>query len=116
MHKLSLDALAREQLHVARQATSGRSARTVYGGHEHGLRQTVIALTAGALLSEHHTTGEATVQVLQGRVRMHSDGHRWDGRSGDLLFVPQAAHYVEAIEDAVFLLTVATPGDRRGAQ
>jgi hypothetical protein len=37
-HKLSLDALAREQLQVALGASSGRSARTVYGGHEHGLR------------------------------------------------------------------------------
>ena len=113
MQKLSLDALAREQLHVARQASSGRSARTVYGGHEHGLRQTVIALAAGGLLTEHRNSDEATVQVLRGRVRMHSDGNCWEGRAGDLLFVPQAAHDVEALEDSAFLLTVTKLGDRR---
>jgi quercetin dioxygenase-like cupin family protein len=52
------------------------------------------------------------VQVLRGRVRMHSNGDCWD-RPGDLLFVPQAAHDVEAVEDAVFLLTVTKPGRRR---
>ena len=86
---------------------------TVYGGHEHGLRQTLIALAAGRLLAEHHNTGEATVQVLRGRVRMHSNGDCWDGRPGDLLIVPRAAHDVEAVEDAVFLLTVTKPGGRR---
>jgi quercetin dioxygenase-like cupin family protein len=50
------------------------------------------------------------VQLLRGRVRMHSNGNCWDGRPGDLLFVPQAAHDVE---DAVFLLTVTKPGGRR---
>jgi hypothetical protein len=44
VHKTSLDALARDQLQAAHAATSGRAARTVYGGHDHALRQTVIAL------------------------------------------------------------------------
>ena len=44
MEKSSLTALAREQLELARGASSGRSSRTVYGGHEHVLRQTMIAL------------------------------------------------------------------------
>jgi hypothetical protein len=35
MQKASLIALAREQLKTAREASSGRSARTVFGGHEH---------------------------------------------------------------------------------
>jgi hypothetical protein len=47
MEKLSLTALAREQLKLARCASSGRSSHTVYGGHEHVLRQTVIALASG---------------------------------------------------------------------
>src|SRR5690348_8759885 len=60
MQKLSLDALAREELQTARQAASGRSARTVFGGHEHVLRQTVIALLAGRVLGDHENPGEAT--------------------------------------------------------
>ena len=46
MEKISLTALAREQLETARAASSGRSAHTVYGGHEHSLRQTLMAMTA----------------------------------------------------------------------
>jgi hypothetical protein len=55
--KSSLTALARRQLELARQASSGRSAHTVFGGHEHVLRQTLIALTAGHGLDEHEKPG-----------------------------------------------------------
>ena len=48
MQKFSLEALARNHLERAAEANAGRSASTVYGGHEHVLRQTVIALAAGA--------------------------------------------------------------------
>ena len=44
MQKTSLIALARHELNEARGASSGRSAKTVFGGHEHQLRQTVVAL------------------------------------------------------------------------
>jgi quercetin dioxygenase-like cupin family protein len=107
MQKTSLDALARELLVAAAAASSGRAARTVYGGHEHVLRQTVIALLAGQALAEHENPGEATVHVLHGRVRLVSDPHSWDGREGDLLLVPAAPHGLEAVGDSVVLLTVA---------
>jgi quercetin dioxygenase-like cupin family protein len=110
MEKSSLTALAREQLKLARQAPSGRSADTVYGGHEHRLRQTVIALVAGRALGEHENPGEATVHVLAGRVRLNGNGHGWEGSPGDLLVVPSARHSLEAIEDSVVLLTVAKDG------
>ena len=42
----SLTALADEQQALARTAHSGRAAHTVYGGHEHTLRQTLLALLA----------------------------------------------------------------------
>ncbi len=44
MEKMSLTALAREHLAGAERASSGRSAHTVFGGHEHVLCQTLIAL------------------------------------------------------------------------
>ena len=50
MQKTTLLALARHQLEIARDAPSGRSAHTVYGGHEHVLRQTLVALRAGSVL------------------------------------------------------------------
>jgi hypothetical protein len=45
MEKLSLDAIARTQARLAAAAPSGRSAGTVYGGHEYARRQTVLART-----------------------------------------------------------------------
>jgi len=107
MEKLSLDALARGLMKSAATATAGRAAETVYGGHEHVLRQTLIALTAGTALSEHENPGEATVQVLSGRVRLVADATEWEGRNGDLLIVPKARHTLHAIEDSTVLLTVA---------
>ncbi|MFE7855231.1 cupin domain-containing protein [Streptomyces sp. NPDC057403] len=107
MQKLSLDALAREHLERATAAATGRSATTVYGGHEHVLRQTVLALTAGTELAEHESPGEATLLVLRGRVRLISGDTSWDGRSGDLIALPSARHGLRADEDAVVLLTVA---------
>ena len=53
MQKISLDALAREHLKRARSAPSGRSAETVYGGHEHVLRQALMTLVKGRSLAEH---------------------------------------------------------------
>ncbi|MDP2288137.1 MAG: cupin domain-containing protein [Actinomycetota bacterium] len=107
MEKFSLTALARTQLEVARQASSGRSATTVFGGHEHVLRQTLIALSAQRMLEEHANPGEATVQVLHGRVRLATGADAWEGSVGDLLVVPDAPHSLEALEDSVVLLTVA---------
>ena len=109
MEKKSLTALARQHLESSRQAASGRSASTVYGGHEHVLRQTVIALRAGFVMDEHENPGEATVYVLKGRVALSAEGNTWDGSAGDLLIVPQARHSVEALEDSAILLTVAKP-------
>lgn len=106
MEKSSLTALARHQMAIARTASSGRSAHTVYGGHEHSLRQTLIALTAGRNLDEHESPGEATVQVLHGRVRLSAGDIAWEGSPGDLLVVPAARHSLAALDDSALLFTV----------
>lgn len=107
MRTFSLTALAREHLERAASASSGRSSSTVYGGHDHVLRQTLIALAAGQRLDEHENPGEATVQVLQGRVVLASADASWEGSPGDLLIVPDARHSLEALEPSAVLLTVA---------
>lgn len=109
MKKRSLDALARTQLEAAGAAESGRAAVTVFGGHANTLRQTLIALIAGRELGEHGSPGEATLHVLRGRVRLLAGDDVWNGRQGDLLEVPNRSHSLQAVEDAVVLLTVAKP-------
>jgi quercetin dioxygenase-like cupin family protein len=101
-----LTALVRHHLAAAAAASSGRSAHTIYGGHEHVLRQTLIALRAGSQLDEHENPGEATVQVLHGRVTLVAGADRWNGSPGDLITVPDSRHALEAVEDSVVLLTV----------
>jgi quercetin dioxygenase-like cupin family protein len=106
MRKISLDAVAREQLERARNGP-GRSASTVFGGHEQSLRQTVMAMVAGSGTGEHASPGEATLQVLIGRIRLIAGDDVWEGRAGDLLFIPPADHSVAAVDDAAILLTVS---------
>ncbi len=110
MEKQSLKALVRQHLELAERASSGRSAHTVYGGHEHQLRQTLIAMTAGHSMAEHDSPGEATVHVLHGRVRLVAGDVSWNGSPGDLLTVPLSRHSLEAVETSAVLLTVSQRG------
>jgi quercetin dioxygenase-like cupin family protein len=111
MHTTSLPALAQEHLELARSASSGRSAVTVYGGREHDLRQTLIAMTAGTVLGEHEAPGEATIQVIVGEVVLRAGGDEWQADRGDYVVVPPHRHDLAATADSVVLLTVATQGN-----
>ncbi len=107
MEGLSLTSLVQEHLAVARDASSGRSAATVHGGHEHPLRQTLIALAEGRALDEHESPDEATLLVLAGRVRLRAGETSWEGGEGDYLVIPPQRHDLTALEDSAVLLTVA---------
>ena len=111
MRKFSIEAMARQQLAAARESAANRAAATVVGGHEHALRQTIMALLAGASLAEHDNPGEATLYVISGRVTLAADGQAWEARTGDLLEIPAARHTVHAHEDSAVLLT-AVPANR----
>ncbi len=108
MESTSLRDLGEAQLAAAHQAPAGRAAHTLHGGREHQLRQTLIALVAGRSLGEHESPGEATLQVLTGRVVLHAGGEQWEGNDGDHLVIPPLRHDLEALTDAVVLLSVAT--------
>lgn len=106
MQRVSLEALARQQIEQAATRGGGHTADTVYGGHEKVLRQTVIGMIAGSRLGDHSNPGEATMLVLSGRVRLICGDNRWEGRTGDLLIAPAGRHSLEALEDSAVLLTV----------
>ena len=110
MQRISLDALATQQLELAAAHGGRPAADTVVGGHERVLRQTVVGMIKGSELGEHNNPGEATVHVLRGRVRLTSEGQSWEGRAGDLLKIPNARHGLQALEDSAILLTVAKLG------
>lgn len=103
--KTSLDAVAREQLEAARRTDARRASATVVGGHERVMRQTLVALVAGAELAEHENPGEASLYVVHGRVRLDADGDSWEARTGDLVEIPPKRHSLIALEDSAVLLT-----------
>lgn len=108
MDSCHLPELADELLRTAREAAHGRSAKGLLGGHGHVLRQIVMALRDGSSLDEHDSPEEgATLQVLQGRIRLSTATDSWEGAAGDHLVIPHERHDVLALEDAVFILTVA---------
>lgn len=73
---------AQARMEHAPSAANGRSAQTVHRGRDRALRQTVAALRAGATLHEPHSTREATLQVLAGRVRL-TTGTRKPSQDGE---------------------------------
>lgn len=107
MEAIALSALAQEHLALALTASSGRSAHTVFGGHDHTLRQTLIALAAGQELAEHASPGEATVHVLAGVVRLTTATDARQLAAGDIAAIPDERHGLHALKDCAVLLTVA---------
>jgi quercetin dioxygenase-like cupin family protein len=107
-----LTQLAREHLEAARVSEHGRSAdRILHDGH---LRQSIIALVAGTELNEHNSPPAASIQVLQGAVRVTGLDDA-EVSAGELEILTHRRHAVTAIEDSVFLLTTVTGLDDEGA-
>ena len=91
MQKISLEALARQQMKLAITAAGRHTADTVYGGHEKVLRQTVIGMIAGARCRARESWRGHGAD-LRGRVRLSAADLSWDGARGDLLIVPDKRH------------------------
>ena len=91
---------------------AGRAGRTLPHPVD-GLRQTVIALRAGAELGEHESPGPASVLVLRGRVRVVAGETSVSLAAHHVSPVPDRRHSLLAEEDSVVLLSVAIPVPRR---
>lgn len=109
MDAVPLPDLIAEHLERARQHDHGRSAQALHPGRQHQLRQTLIAMVEGTALGEHQAPGEATLQVLRGRVRLSAAGAATEASAGDLVIIPAERHDLHALEDAAVLLTTIVP-------
>ncbi len=75
---------------------------------EQNARVVLTALRQGARLHEHQTAGWVVIQTITGRIRLRALGQSVELPAGHLLTLePNAAHEVEALEESVFLLTLA---------
>lgn len=75
-----------------------------------GLNVVLTHVHAGGTLAEHAAPGAATVQVLDGRVRVQVGDETLDVPGGRLVaFDAKVRHNVEAIEDSTLLLTLTEP-------
>ena len=90
------------------RASGGRSGKTLTKAA--GLRATLIVLGAGVTLDPEAAAGGATLQLLEGRVRVQSDGEEWELTPGDLVALSHNLREpVRAVERSAFLVTVAWP-------
>lgn len=89
--------------------TSGdRAARTFVKAE--GLRVTLVLLKADATLNPEATAGGASVQVLEGRLRLQSAGEWSELGPGELVVLgDNLREPVKAVEETAFLITVAWP-------
>lgn len=92
-------------LDEARASSAGRAGRTLIPGAGAPLKQSLLALVGGQRLADHDSPTAATLQVLQGAVRLTGGGDV-DLRPGDIAPIPPVRHGLEALDDAVVLLTV----------
>lgn len=104
---VQLDVAASELLDRARDLRSARAAQNLIPGAGAPLTQSLLALCAGAHLQEHTSPGPASIQVLQGTIILGVDGDRQTLTGGDWSPIPVSRHDLEAVSDAVVLLTVA---------
>lgn len=103
---VDLHALAAELLDKAAAGRARRAAHTLPHPVD-GLRQTVIAMLAGVDLGEHESPGPASLQVLQGTVRVLAGNGGTALHAGQIAPVPMGRHGLHAEEDSVMLLSVA---------
>ena len=99
------------EIHRLRAETTwstGQNAKTLikYGD----FRVVLMALQAKVRTPEHKTEGRISVHVLSGHVHLRAGGRTFSLRAGGLLALDHGVpHDVEAVDESVFLLTIAWP-------
>jgi quercetin dioxygenase-like cupin family protein len=89
------------------EAAKGQSRGGVTLVKQGGMSIVLTHLHAGHSMQEHSTPGSATVQVLDGHVRIRIGDETVDVPAGRLMaFNSGVKHAVEAVEDSTLLLTL----------
>jgi quercetin dioxygenase-like cupin family protein len=88
---------------------SGRSAETLVKYDE--FRIVLVRMKPESYMSHHKAEGPISIQLIQGKVRVHLPEDRMeDLKPGDLLTLDRCLeHDVEALKESSFLLTIAWP-------
>jgi quercetin dioxygenase-like cupin family protein len=88
---------------------SGRSSKTLAKYPD--LHIVLILMKPNTKMNEHHVDGRTSIQLLQGKVRVHLPSEIVDIRSGDLLALEYGiVHHVEALDESAFVITISWPG------
>ena len=100
--------LAAEADKLKREATwnaHGHNAKTLVKHPD--FRVVLIALRAGARISEHKTDHCVTIHALEGTLRLQLRGETLQLDSGSLLALEQTVlHDIEAVTDSLFVLSL----------
>jgi quercetin dioxygenase-like cupin family protein len=90
------------------RSTGGRSAKTL--AKAGGLRATLVYMEANSTIVPEASNGGCTVQVIEGRLRMHVDGNIHELGSGEVIVLEENLREpIQAAERSAFLITVAWP-------
>ena len=101
------DEVAEVRQDLARSSAQ-RSAKTL--AKAGGLRVTLVCLEANTTLSPEASAGGATIQVIEGRLRMQTGGTAHELGAGELMvFEENLREPIQAAERSTFLLTVYWP-------
>ena len=101
----NLPVAAERLLATATTSNARRAGQTLVPGAHAPLKQTLLALGSGTTLNEHESPTAATLQVLLGRIRLVTDDDVVALDAGDFAPIPRVRHSVDAVDDAVLLLT-----------
>jgi quercetin dioxygenase-like cupin family protein len=90
------------------RTSGGRAAKTL--AKAGGLRVTLILLRGGVTVDPQAAAGGASLQVLEGRLRVQADTRVLEATPGDLVVLGENLREpIRAEEDSLFLVTVAWP-------
>jgi quercetin dioxygenase-like cupin family protein len=89
-------------------ASGGRTAKTL--AKSGNLRVTLVVLDANATMAPEASSGGATIHMLDGRMRVQSDGSAREMGPGELVVLEKNLREpIHAIDQSAFLVTVAWP-------